>query len=96
MTPTPLPSSRPFRPPTPPSQQEERALARQRRKSLRDRSMVYVGIGLLLAGYALLAVSPDTPTEWVLLRVSGGFALLFTGFGLAIVPWLSRITRGEE
>lgn len=87
---------KPPRPPTRPSEQEQRVLARHRRNALRERGMQYLGGALLLSGYALLAVSPETPTEWVLLRVAFGFGLLFGGFGLAIMPWLSRVSRGEE
>lgn len=86
----------PPRPIAPPSEQEQRVLARHRRDALRERGMQYLGAALLLCGYALLAVSPETPTEWVLLRVALGFGLLFAGFGLAILPWLSRVSRGEE
>lgn len=51
---------------------------------------VVFGLCLLLVGYTLLAVTPDTPSDWVLIRVAAGFALLFIGFGLAILPWLTR------
>ena len=82
--------------PLPPSVQEQRTLDRHRSKVLRERGMQYIGIGLLLGGYAVLAVSPDTPSEWVLLRVALGFILLFAGFGLAVMPWLSRVSRGGD
>jgi len=49
-----------------------------------------------MAGYALLAVSPDTPSQWVLIRVFAGFALLFIGFAVAILPILSRLTGGDD
>lgn len=55
-----------------------------------------VGFCLLLSGYAVLAISPDTPYEWVLLRVVMGFGLLFIGFGLAIAPLLSSISQADE
>lgn len=69
---------------------------RYRVRTARRRLTIVVGLVLLLAGYALLAVSPDTPSDWALFRVFGGFALLFIGFGVAILPILSRITGGED
>lgn len=74
------------------SPRDVRQKAQQRHRRLQQ----FLGILLLLAGYASLAVSPDTPSEWVLLRVALGFGLLFAGFALAVLPWLSRISRGEE
>jgi protein-S-isoprenylcysteine O-methyltransferase Ste14 len=70
--------------------------SQQRKQQRRQRITQALGLLLLLSGYAALAVSPDTPSEWVLLRVVLGFALLLCGFGLAILPWLSRISSGEE
>jgi hypothetical protein len=75
---------------------EERLLASYRRRRLRDRAYTLTGLSLLLAGYAVLAINPETPLDWVLLRVAAGFTLLFFGFGLAIVPWLSRVSGGED
>ena len=68
----------------------------QRSKQRHQRIQQFLGILLLIAGYAVLAVKPDTPSEWVLLRVAIGFGLLFAGFGMAVLPWLSRISHGEE
>ena len=62
----------------------------------RRRVTIAIGFMILLAGYALLAVSPDTASEWVLFRVFAGFALLFVGFGIAILPLLSRLTGGDD
>ncbi|MDP2369889.1 hypothetical protein, partial [Rhodoferax sp.] len=59
---------------------------RYRAKSIRRKVTIGIGLLLLLAGYALLAVSPTTASEWVLIRVFAGFALLFVGFGVAILP----------
>jgi len=70
--------------------------ARQRVRTVRRRSTVIIGLLLLLAGYALLAVSPDTPSGWALIRVFLGFSLLFIGFGVAVLPLLSRITGGDD
>jgi MFS family permease len=69
---------------------------RHRARSARRRLTIIIGLLLLLAGYALLAVSPDTPSEWVLLRVAAGFGLLFVGFGVAVLPILTRITGGDD
>lgn len=69
---------------------------RYRAKSVRRRVTIGVGLVILLAGYALLAVSPDTASEWVLFRVFGGFALLFIGFGVAVLPILSKLTGGDD
>lgn len=70
--------------------------ARHRVRTGRRRITIIIGLVLLLSGYALLAVSPDTPSDWALIRVFAGFALLFIGFGVAVLPILSRITGGEE
>lgn len=70
--------------------------ARQRVRTIRRRSTVVIGLMLLLAGYALLAVSPDTPSGWALIRVFLGFGLLFIGFGVAVLPLLSRITGDDN
>lgn len=69
---------------------------RYRVRTARRRLTIAIGLVLLLAGYALLAVSPDTPSEWVLLRVFAGFGLLFVGFGVAVLPILTRITGGDD
>lgn len=55
-----------------------------------------LGFAVLLSGYAVLAVSPETPTEWVLLRVVLGFALLVAGFSLSILPMLTHFTQGDD
>ncbi len=60
------------------------------------RGTALLGLAMLFSGYALLAVSPDTPGDWVLIRVAAGFLLLFIGFAIAIVPLLSRTLNGWE
>lgn len=69
----------------------------QRLDRMRSRKIARV-IGLLtmIFGYGLLAVYPDTPLEWVLLRVALGFACLLVGFGLAIAPLLGRFLGDDE
>ncbi len=69
---------------------------RYRARTRRRRLTIAIGLVILLGGYALLAVGPDTASEWVLFRVFAGFALLFIGFGVAILPMLSRITGGDD
>jgi uncharacterized membrane protein len=54
-----------------------------------------VGVLLILAGYALMAVSPETSTDWALARAMGGMACIAIGFALAVLPMLSSWTRGE-
>lgn len=69
---------------------------RYRARTMRRKVTIAIGLLLLMAGYALLAVSPDTPSQWVLIRVFAGFALLFIGFAVAILPILSRLTGGDD
>jgi hypothetical protein len=77
-------------------ERENELLVRHRARAVRRQLLLGVGFVLLLAGYGLLAISPDTPSEWVLLRVFAGFGLLFVGFGIAVVPLLGRITGSED
>lgn len=70
--------------------------ARYRARTVRRRVTIAIGLLMLLAGYALLAVDPDTSSEWALIRVFVGFGLLFIGFGVAVLPILSRLTGGED
>ena len=69
---------------------------RYRAKSIRRRITIGIGLLILLAGYALLAVSPDTASEWVMIRVFAGFALLFVGFGVAVMPILATLTGTDD
>jgi hypothetical protein len=71
---------------------QARYVARRRQRRL----SVGIGLFLLFSGYALLAISPDTPLDWVLIRVAAGFGLLFSGFALAILPWLARISGADD
>jgi hypothetical protein len=63
--------------------------ARHQARRRNRRAMVVVGLLLLALGYALLAVSPETESVWVLMRAFGGMACIVVGFGMAIVPLLS-------
>ena len=72
-------------------------LERYKRKArARRRIKEVIGVLILLSGYALLAVSPDTPSDWLLFRVIGGFVALLLGFGLAILPIVARAVGGDE
>lgn len=72
-------------------QRKERYVVRQRRQKMAR----IAGLLTMFLGYGLLAIYPDTPFEWVMLRVTLGFTCLLIGFFLAIVPWLSRIMGGN-
>ncbi|MBK7050844.1 MAG: hypothetical protein IPH54_08700 [Rhodoferax sp.] len=69
--------------------------ARYRSRTRRRRILILVGVLLILAGYALMAVSPETSTDWALARAMGGMACIAIGFALAVLPMLSSWTRGE-
>ncbi len=62
-----------------------------RSRKTRRRWQQFVGILLLLAGYMSLAVTADTSSEWLLLRIVCGFGLLFAGFAVAIGPTVAAI-----
>lgn len=68
---------------------------RYRARTKRRRILILVGVLLIVAGYALMAVSPDTSTGWALTRAMAGMACIVIGFGLAVLPLLSGWTRGE-
>lgn len=70
--------------------------AHKKKVATRQRLQEVFGFVILLSGYALLAVSPDTPSDWLLIRVVLGFGALFTGFGLAVLPILTRVTGGDK
>lgn len=61
------------------------------RRKARKRMQRMVGILMLLAGYMSLAISPDTATEWLLVRIVIGFGLLFGGFAVSIGPWVAAV-----
>lgn len=67
-----------------------------RRRSAKRRAQKWVGILILMCGYMSLAVSADTATDWLLIRVVGGFALLFTGFAVAISPLVASILGDHD
>ncbi|NUN62515.1 MAG: hypothetical protein HUU13_15855 [Burkholderiaceae bacterium] len=65
-------------------------------RKMRRRWQQLVGILMLLAGYMSLAVSSDTASEWLLLRVAGGFGLLFAGFVVAIGPTVAALLGDHD
>ena len=67
-----------------------------RARKQRRRWQQVVGLLLLLAGYASLAVSADTASEWLLLCVVGGFVLLFVGFTVAIGPTVAALLGDHD
>ena len=68
----------------------------KKKTAARQRVQEVIGFITLLGGYALLAVSPDTPSDWLLIRVVTGFIALFAGFVLAILPFLTRLTGSDQ
>jgi len=70
--------------------------AHKKKTAARQRVQEVIGFVILLSGYALLAVSPDTPSDWLLIRVVSGFVALLAGFVLAILPFLTRLTGSDQ
>lgn len=71
------------------------AQAEYRSRTRKRRIWILVGVLLIGAGYALMAVSPDTSDDWVLARAFGGLACIIIGFAVSIVPLLAAWTRGD-
>jgi hypothetical protein len=69
---------------------------RKSRHIMRQKISTWIGLMILIGGYALLAVSPDTPSDWLMIRVFAGFGALMVGFVVAILPILKRITGGDD
>ncbi len=67
-----------------------------RLKRARRRWQQLLGVALLLAGYACLAAPAGTPGDWLLIRVAGGFVLLFVGFAVAIGPLMSALLGDDH
>ena len=60
-------------------------------QTMKNIRFAYAGLLLLLVGYVCLAVPAETSSEWLLLRVVGGFVLLFVGFSVAIGPTVTAL-----
>ncbi len=69
---------------------------RKSRHIMRQKITTWIGLLILIGGYALLAVSPDTPSDWLMIRVFAGFGALMVGFVIAILPILKKITGGDD
>lgn len=74
------------------------AAMRARYQARRARRRVTIGVGcvILVAGYILLGVSPETASEWVLIRVFAGLPCCWWGFAIAVLPLLSQLISGES
>lgn len=72
---------------------EQTAAQRRAQQRARRRRRIYLGLVLMAGGYASLAIAPDTPTHWLLPRVTIGFGLLFAGAGLVLGPLIERLLR---
>ena len=65
----------------------ELSQARQRSRTTRRRVYLVLGLILIGLGYALMAVSPQTQTNWALMRAIGGMGCIIVGFGLAVLSF---------
>lgn len=73
----------------------ELAQARYRSRARRRKVYVVVGLLLIVLGYYLMSVQPETLPDWALMRAMGGLACIIFGFGLAILPLLSTWTTDQ-
>jgi hypothetical protein len=78
------------------SEDRQELRKRKSRHLMRQKITTWIGLLILIGGYALLAVSPDTPSDWLMIRVIAGFGALMVGFVTAILPILNRITGGDD
>ena len=65
----------------------ELSQARHRARTLRRRVYRILGLVLMGLGYALMAVSPQTESNWALTRALGGMGCIVVGFGLAVLSF---------
>ena len=65
----------------------ELSQARHRARTLRRRVYLILGLVLMGLGYALMAVSPQTESNWALTRALGGMGCIVVGFGLAVLSF---------
>ena len=65
----------------------ELAQTRHRSRTVRRRVYLVLGLTLIGLGYALMAVSPQTQTNWALMRAIGGMGCIIVGFGLAVLSF---------
>ena len=69
--------------------------ARHRARGIRHRVLIVLGLTLIALGYFLMGVDPQTSSHWVLFRVTAGLGCIVLGFGMAVLPLLSRWTSGD-
>ncbi len=75
-----------------PDPKHERYLAHLRKR----RISILVGILVMALGYMLLAISPDTSMDWVLVRVVLGFIFVLVGFMMSVVPLLGGLIGTKD
>lgn len=66
------------------------------RHARRRRTQYILGVILAFLGLYFLAVSPDTPTSTVLLRLIIGFGLLLAGFITATIAIIHDVIGSAE
>jgi FtsH-binding integral membrane protein len=62
----------------------ELSQTRHRSRTIRRRVYLIMGLTLIGLGYALMAVSPETQSNWALTRALCGMGCIMGGFGLAV------------
>lgn len=77
------------------SEFSELSHAKYRKRRVRRRAYTVVGLLLIVAGYLLMGVAPNSQAQWALTRAVVGLGCIVVGFGLAILPLLSTWTNGE-
>lgn len=70
--------------------------ARHLAQARRHRVSTIIGVILIALGYWLIAAPPDTPQNWVLVRVVLGLVFILAGFILAVIPLLGKILRADN
>jgi hypothetical protein len=78
------------------TQMESRFQYALARRKTRKRLQRVLGILMLLGGYMSLAITPDSASDWLLVRIVVGFGLLFGGFTVSIGPWVAAVFGEHE
>jgi MFS family permease len=73
----------------------ELAQARYRSRTTRRRVSIVLGLLLIALGYLLMAVSPDSSTQWALFRVMAGLGCIIIGFAMAVLPLIALWTQAD-
>lgn len=71
------------------------AQAEHLKRTRSKRVWIVIGLILMALGYVLMAVDPQTRSDWAAARVLGGLLCIIVGFGWAVMPLLASWTRGE-